>query len=158
MARKLKSDKVLFLTALLLVGSSVVMVYSASAVLAMNQFNQPYFFLIKQTIWAVLGVAAMSIVMQFDYRRYREPSFVLFAIGVAAVALVAVLVLGHRVTKQFEGRRWTLPARVAARRLAALQAALPPGRWFTLDEALAAGLPAPVRKLLAGAPRVPATP
>jgi cell division protein FtsW len=91
MARKLKSDKVLFLTALLLVGSSVVMVYSASAVLAMNQFNQPYFFLIKQTIWAVLGVAAMSIVMQFDYRRYREPSFVLFVIGVAVVALVAVL-------------------------------------------------------------------
>ena len=40
MARKLKSDKVLFLATLLLVCSSVVMVYSASAVLAMNRFNQ----------------------------------------------------------------------------------------------------------------------
>ena len=38
MARKLKSDKVLFLATLLLVCSSVVMVYSASAVLAMNRF------------------------------------------------------------------------------------------------------------------------
>jgi A/G-specific adenine glycosylase len=38
---------------------------------------------------------------------------------------------------------------VAAARLAAIEAALPAGRWFTRDEALASGLPAPVRKLLA---------
>ena len=78
MARKLKSDKVLFLATLLLVCSSVVMVYSASAVLAMNRFNQPYFFLIKQAMWAALGLAAMSIAMRFDYRNYREPSFIWF--------------------------------------------------------------------------------
>ena len=35
MSRKLKSDKLLFLATLLLVCASVVMVYSASAVLAM---------------------------------------------------------------------------------------------------------------------------
>ena len=82
MARKLKSDKFLFLATLLLVCSSVVMVYSASAVLAMNRFNQPYFFLIKQAMWAALGLAAMSIAMRFDYRHYREPSFIWMALGV----------------------------------------------------------------------------
>ena len=81
MARKLKSDKVLFLATLLLVCASVVMVYSASAVLAMNRFNQPYFFLIKQAMWAALGLAAMSIAMRFDYRNYREPSFIWMALG-----------------------------------------------------------------------------
>ena len=81
MARKLKSDKVLFLATLLLVCCSVVMVYSASAVLAMNRFNQPYFFLIKQAMWAALGLAAMSIAMRFDYRNYREPSFIWMALG-----------------------------------------------------------------------------
>jgi len=91
MARKLKSDKVLFLATLLLVGCSVVMVYSASAVLAMNRFNQPYFFLIKQGMWAALGLAAMSIAMRFDYRNYRAPSFIWLALGVVLVALVAVL-------------------------------------------------------------------
>ena len=91
MARKLKSDKVLFLATLLLVCSSVVMVYSASAVLAMNRFNQPYFFLIKQAMWAALGLAAMTIAMRFDYRNYRQPSFIWLALGVVAVALVAVL-------------------------------------------------------------------
>ncbi|MBL8306708.1 MAG: A/G-specific adenine glycosylase [Rubrivivax sp.] len=38
--------------------------------------------------------------------------------------------------------RWDLPAR------AKLPAACPDGRWFTLDEALALGLPAPIRRLL----------
>jgi cell division protein FtsW len=91
MARKLKSDKVLFLATLLLVCCSVVMVYSASAVLAMNRFNQPYFFLIKQAMWAALGLAAMSIAMRFDYRNYREPSFIWLALGVVGFALLAVL-------------------------------------------------------------------
>ena len=91
MSRKLKSDKVLFLATLLLVCCSVVMVYSASAVLAMNRFNQPYFFLTKQAMSAALGLAAMSIAMRFDYRHYREPSFIWLALGVVAFALVAVL-------------------------------------------------------------------
>jgi A/G-specific adenine glycosylase len=45
--------------------------------------------------------------------------------------------------------RWTLPARSSARTVQALVADWPDGRWFDLDEALAAGLPAPLRKLLA---------
>jgi len=44
--------------------------------------------------------------------------------------------------------RWTLPARISAARQKAIAGALPAGRWFGLDEALAAGLPAPLRKLL----------
>jgi cell division protein FtsW len=67
------------------------MVYSASAVLAMNRFNQPYFFLIKQAMWAAFGLSAMSIAMRFDYRHYREASFIWMALGVVVFALVAVL-------------------------------------------------------------------
>ena len=44
--------------------------------------------------------------------------------------------------------RWRLPPRMSAARLQAITEALPPGRWFDLDEALASGLPAPLRKLL----------
>ena len=91
MARTLKSDKVLFIATLLLVCASVVMVYSASAVLAMQRYNQPYLFLIKQGMWAALGLAAMSVAMRFDYRNYREPSFIWMSLGVVSLALVAVL-------------------------------------------------------------------
>ena len=67
------------------------MVYSASAVLAMQRYNQPYLFLIKQGMWAALGLAAMSVAMRFDYRNYREPSFIWMSLGVVSLALVAVL-------------------------------------------------------------------
>jgi A/G-specific adenine glycosylase len=45
--------------------------------------------------------------------------------------------------------RHQLPKRLSAARRAGLEAQLPAGRWFTVEQALAAGLPAPVRKLLA---------
>ena len=44
--------------------------------------------------------------------------------------------------------RWTLPERTSATRVAELVRAWPSGRWFTQEAALAAGLPAPLRKLL----------
>ena len=44
--------------------------------------------------------------------------------------------------------RWTLPARTGEARVAELVRGWPRGRWFTQEAALAAGLPAPLRKLL----------
>ena len=74
MARKLQSDKWLFLATLALVCASVVMVYSASALVALERYQQPYLFVTKQVMWALLGVAVMSIVMRIDYRIYRNDS------------------------------------------------------------------------------------
>ena len=91
MARKLKSDRILFLTTILLVAVSIVMVYSASAVMADERYGQPYFFLIKQLTWAVLGIAILGVVMRIDYRWYREPVFIWSCFGVVCLALVAVL-------------------------------------------------------------------
>ncbi len=45
-------------------------------------------------------------------------------------------------------RRWTLPADAPRSLVDAVTAALGDGRWFSMEMALAAGLPAPLRKLL----------
>ena len=45
--------------------------------------------------------------------------------------------------------RWTLPKATSARTAALLTAPWPNGRWFTIEDALALGLPAPLRKRLA---------
>ena len=90
MARKLKSDRVLFTTTVLLVCISVVMVYSASAVLALEQYEQPYFFLYRQILWAAMGLAVLSIAMRIDYRTYRNEAFIWAVVAVVAVLLVAV--------------------------------------------------------------------
>jgi cell division protein FtsW len=91
MARKLKSDRVLFTTTLLLVCVSIVMVYSASAVLALERFQQPYLFLTKQALWSVLGLAVLAVAMRVDYRTYKNEAFIWVLLGGVALLLVAVL-------------------------------------------------------------------
>src|SRR4051794_20272932 len=91
MARKLKSDNILFITTLLLVALSVVMVYSASAPLAAQRYGRASVFLIKQGMWAALGLPLLWIVMKVDYRAYRQPAFIWTCLGIVAFALVAVL-------------------------------------------------------------------
>jgi cell division protein FtsW len=91
MARKLQSDKWLFLATLALVLVSIVMVYSSSALLALDRFQQPYLFVTKQVMWALLGMAVLSVVMRVDYRVYRSDTLVWTMLAVVAVLLVAVL-------------------------------------------------------------------
>src|SRR3954467_1588250 len=90
MARKLKSDKVLFIATLLLVALSVVMVYSASAPMALDKFGRATRFLTTQAMWAVLGIAMLTVVMRVDYRYYRDPRFIWTGLAFVAFALVGV--------------------------------------------------------------------
>jgi cell division protein FtsW len=104
MARKLKSDKLLFTATLLLVCTSIVMVYSASAVIATERFQDPYRFLFKQAAWVLIGLSLMPIVMRIDYRSYRQPVVIWTALAMVTVALIAVLF-----SKEINGaRRWML--------------------------------------------------
>jgi cell division protein FtsW len=91
MARTLKSDKFLFTATLLLVCTSVVMVYSASAVLAMEKFDEPYYFLFKQAAWVLIGLCLLPIVMRIDYRQYRQPAVIWTGLAIVFLALVVVL-------------------------------------------------------------------
>jgi cell division protein FtsW len=102
MARKLKSDKLLFTATLVLVCASLVMVYSASAVIAMDKFQRPTFFLFKQATFALLGLVLMPVLMRVDYRHYRQPVVIWTALVLVLLALVAVL-FGPRING---ARRW----------------------------------------------------
>ena len=86
-----RPDFVLIGSLLGLVALGVLMVYSASAVLAMERYQQPYWFLFKQVTWAVVGVFGWAVMMRLDYRNYRQPVVIWSALGVAVVLLVAVL-------------------------------------------------------------------
>src|SRR5215203_5046462 len=96
MARKLKSDKLLFTATLLLVCTSVVMVSSASAVVAASMFQNPYQFLFKQLTFALLGLFLVPLIMRVDYRKYREPTVIWTFLGIVTISLVAVLFGGAR--------------------------------------------------------------
>jgi len=91
MARKLKSDRVLFTATFLLVCVSIVMVYSASALVALQRFDQPNLFLTKQALWTALGLAVLAVAMRVDYRTYRNDTFIWSALAFVVLMLIAVL-------------------------------------------------------------------
>ncbi len=93
MAKRVSVDKTLFTVTLLLVFIGLVMVFSASAVVAKERFGSPYTFVIRQLAWAVAGVGAMFVLMKVDYRRYKHPAIVLSLFGITTLLLIAVFFL-----------------------------------------------------------------
>ena len=93
----------LFGVAVVLLSAGVVMVYSASAIVAADRFHDPYFFLKKQLFWALLGAACLWMAIRLDYRRLER--FVLPLLIFAGVLLVLVLVtpIGQAINGT---RRW----------------------------------------------------
>ena len=93
MAKRFGIDRLLFGSTVLLVVVGVIMVFSASAVLATERFGSPYYFLTRQLGWAVAGLGAMAFTMNFDYRRWKNPGIVFTVLGVTTLLLVAVFFL-----------------------------------------------------------------
>jgi len=93
MAKRVGVDKWLFGATLVLVVIGLLMVFSASAVMAKERFGSPYAFVIRQSLWAVLGLAAMTILMQVDYRRFNRPNVVFPAIAVSVLLLLVAFLM-----------------------------------------------------------------
>src|SRR6185369_3543047 len=93
MAKKLKTDRILFFVTLVLVGFGVAMVFSSSAIVAKEKFGDPNYFSFKQLIFAVLGLAVMFVVMKLDYHVYRHPAVVFSALGLVVALMVLVFFL-----------------------------------------------------------------
>jgi cell division protein FtsW len=93
MAKRVSVDRWLFTVTMLLVFVGLVMVFSASAVMARERFGSPYAFLLKQLVWAGAGLVAMVVAMRVDYRRYRHPALVCSALGITTLLLISVFFL-----------------------------------------------------------------
>ncbi|HZU42980.1 MAG TPA: putative lipid II flippase FtsW [Terriglobales bacterium] len=93
MAKRVSVDRTLFVVTLLLVFVGLVMVFSASAVMAQAKYNSPYTFLLRQVAWAAAGLAAMAVIMKIDYRHYRNPGIVFSLLGLTTLLLISVFFL-----------------------------------------------------------------
>ena len=96
MARTLRSDKVLFWEAVALVCASLVMLYSASAVVASNRDGDPYGTFFHQLPWAMLGLVALLVMMRVDYHVLKKPEVIWPIVAVTIVALMAVFLFPPR--------------------------------------------------------------
>ncbi len=94
MAKKLASDRLLFGSVVLLVGTGLLMIYSASAVqgaLPTSPAPGAYFFILKQALAVAIGGLLAFGAMSIDYRRLDDVRLVGIAGAVLLASLVAVL-------------------------------------------------------------------
>jgi cell division protein FtsW len=93
MAKRVSVDRWLFTVTLVLVFVGLVMVFSASAVMAKERYGSGYYFLLKQLGWAIAGLVAMIVGMRVDYKKFKHPAVVFTVLGVTTLLLIAVFFL-----------------------------------------------------------------
>ena len=93
MAKRVSVDRWLFTVTLVLVFVGLIMVFSASAVMAKERYGSGYYFLFKQLGWAIAGLIAMIVGMRMDYRRFKHPAVVFTVLGVTTLLLISVFFL-----------------------------------------------------------------
>jgi cell division protein FtsW len=122
---------------MLLVFAGLVMVFSASAMMARERFGSPYAFLSKQLIWAAAGLVAMVVAMRVDYRRYKHPALVFSLLGLTTLLLISVFFLdrSHNTHRWFRVGAFSFqPSELAKPVLILFLAYFLEGRSKTMDD------------------------
>ncbi|HUN63039.1 MAG TPA: putative lipid II flippase FtsW [Candidatus Sulfotelmatobacter sp.] len=118
MTRRSEIDRWLFGVTLMLCLLGAVMIFSASAVTAKQEFGHSYHFVLRQILWLFVGLAGMFALMKIDYHRLREPAVVYTVLCVVLVLLMATFFLD----KSHATHRWIKfgPAQIQPSELAKL--------------------------------------
>ncbi|MDH4264533.1 MAG: FtsW/RodA/SpoVE family cell cycle protein, partial [Deltaproteobacteria bacterium] len=90
MGSEQRSDILLLVTVMALVGLGIVMVYSASFAVAGQRFGDSYHFLKKQAVAAALGILLMFLLAKMNYRRWQNLALPLLLLS---LVLLGILVL-----------------------------------------------------------------
>ncbi|MFH2218649.1 MAG: putative lipid II flippase FtsW [Pseudomonadota bacterium] len=88
-------DVQLLFPVLFLVGIGIVMVYSASSALALKRFGTDYYFLKKQSIFALMGIVVLVICRHVPYRLYGFLAYPFLALALALLVAIQVSGFGH---------------------------------------------------------------
>ncbi|WP_390893845.1 FtsW/RodA/SpoVE family cell cycle protein [Limosilactobacillus urinaemulieris] len=90
-------DYYLMVPYLVLCMIGIVMVYSASSAIEMQNGGNPTSYLIKQTIYVIMGIGCLIFGANYPLRHYRTPRFLRDSTLVMVGMLLFVLVLSHAV-------------------------------------------------------------
>jgi len=100
---KAQGDRSLVLLTVLLMVTGVVMIYSASAVLAGRQYGDSLFFFKRQMLWAVVGLVAMTVASHVPYEFWNRMALPLVLGTVVLLGLVLIPGIGIELNGS---RRW----------------------------------------------------
>ena len=90
-------DTTLLLLTISLTCIGVVMVYSASAIMADERFHDGFYFLKRQLLYTLVGFGVMAIATYFNYKNWRKLAVVSLLVSIVLLGLLFVPGLGVRV-------------------------------------------------------------
>lgn len=80
-----------------------IMVYSASSYIAIYRYSNPYFYLTKQIVGAVLGIIAMFVCTFVNYQKLKKLKWWVVIISAILLALVFIPGIG---VENYGAKRW----------------------------------------------------
>ena len=101
--KRVPVDPALLAVTLILALVGVVMVFSASAVVAGNRFHDPWYFLKRQLAWLGAGLLAMHLISKIDYTIWKKLAIPLLFGTTVLLVLMLVPSLGSAAKG---ARRW----------------------------------------------------
>src|ERR1700710_606085 len=95
MSQRLKTDWILFTTVLAMVSFGLLILYSASSVMAKmdDRYHSSWYFVTHQAEWAILSVAIMMMLKKTNYRKLNHAAVAFSAIGITLILLALVYVV-----------------------------------------------------------------
>ena len=100
---RLRTDWILFLTILAMVGFGLVMLYSASSAVAELRYHvAPYYFVVRQVGWIIGSFLVLMYFKRMDYRRMNSPAWAFSGLGMVLGLLVVVYFADPRTHRWFK--------------------------------------------------------
>lgn len=97
------ADFFIYLTVLLLLFIGTIMVVSSTAAYAGDRWGDSFYFIKRQIVYMSVGIAAMVVMMNVDYRKLGKISPVLLIVSILLLFIVMIPGIGIELN---EARRW----------------------------------------------------
>ena len=102
MAQRIQTDWILFTTVLCMLACGMLVLWSASSVMAENpRYGTSYHFLLRQAAWAIAAVPLMMYLKRKDYRVFNTPAWAFPPISITLVMLALVYQMDPRLHRWF---------------------------------------------------------
>ena len=91
---KKKYDFFLLIAVIILMTFGIIMIFSASSIWANYKFNDSFYYVKRQIIFAIIGIFLMKFISKIDYRIYYKKSNIILLISFILLILVLIPGIG----------------------------------------------------------------
>ena len=97
------SEKSILFPVILLSGIGIIMVYSASSAISMENHNNLYFYMKRQALFCLISLCVMFVTASFPYKLYKNFAYIILF---AAIALLVAVLFPALNIKAGGAHRW----------------------------------------------------